>query len=85
MSICKDNKLSLVVSFHATNLSKMEPTPALWALLLWTWRPVANRMPSFTVTERCENEAMSSSFQPGCKRKTEKPLHCLILYHLKFV
>ena len=50
--------------FVASYLSKMDPTPALWALLLWTWRPVANNMPSLTVTERCEKEAMSSSFQP---------------------
>uniref|UniRef100_A0A0E9WET5 Uncharacterized protein n=1 Tax=Anguilla anguilla TaxID=7936 RepID=A0A0E9WET5_ANGAN len=33
-------------------LSKMEPTPALWALLRWTCSPVASRIPSFTVTER---------------------------------
>ena len=51
------------------HLSKMEPTPALWALLLWTWSPVANKIPSFTVTERWEKEAMSSSFQPGNRIK----------------
>ncbi|KAG7230829.1 hypothetical protein INR49_019643, partial [Caranx melampygus] len=62
-------KPGTIVAECTTYLSKMEPTPALWALLLWTWRPVANRMPSFTVTERCENEAISSSFQPGCKKK----------------
>lgn len=48
-----------------TNLSKMEPTPALWALLRCTCKPVARRMPSCTDTERWEKEAMSSSFQPG--------------------
>lgn len=47
----------------------MDPTPALCALLLWTWRPVASRMPSFTVTERCEKEAMRSSFQPVLRGK----------------
>lgn len=61
----------------------MEPTPALWALLLWTWRPVANRMPSFTVTERCEKEAISSSFQPGYKdkRTVTAPSFCPSLPH----
>jgi len=61
--------VTLALFLKATYLSKMEPTPALWALFLWTWRPVANRMPSFTVIERCENEAIRSSFQPGCKKK----------------
>lgn len=56
----------------ATNRSKMDPTPALCALLLWTWRPVANKMPSFTVTERCEKEAMRSSFQPESGEKGRK-------------
>lgn len=45
-------------------LSKMAPTPALWALFLWTWRPVASKIPSFTEMERWENDAISSSFQP---------------------
>lgn len=49
----------------ATYLSKMEPTPALWALLRCTCRPVASRIPSCTDTERWEKEAMSSSFQPA--------------------
>lgn len=43
----------------------MAPTPALWALFRWTWSPVARRIPSFTAMDRCEKEAMSSSFQPG--------------------
>ncbi|TNN42188.1 hypothetical protein EYF80_047650 [Liparis tanakae] len=55
----------------------MEPTPALWALFLWTWRPVANRMPSFTVTERCENEAIRSSFQPGSLASIQPPKHSI--------
>lgn len=55
----------------ATNRSKMDPTPALCALLLWTCRPVASRMPSFTVTDRCEKEAIRSSFQPGERKKEE--------------
>lgn len=42
----------------------MAPTPALWALLRWTCSPVANRIPSLTAIERCENDAMRSSFQP---------------------
>lgn len=42
----------------------MAPTPALWALLRWTCSPVANRIPSLTAIERCENDAMSSSFHP---------------------
>ncbi|TNN57126.1 hypothetical protein EYF80_032711 [Liparis tanakae] len=48
----------------------MAPTPALWALLRWTCRPVASRMPSFTEMERWENDAIRSSFQPvgGFKR-----------------
>lgn len=64
--------MSLSLPLNVTYLSKMEPTPALWALFLWTWRPVANRMPSFTVTERCEKEAIRSSFQPGCKKTKKK-------------
>lgn len=74
---------------NATYRSKMEPTPALWALLLWTWRPVANRMPSFTVTERCENEAIRSSFQPACKKKrtsvTSLSFYPVLKVLLKFV
>lgn len=74
---------------NATYRSKMEPTPALWALLLWTWRPVANRMPSFTVTERCENEAIRSSFQPACKKNrtsvTSLSFYPVLKVLLKFV
>lgn len=43
----------------------MAPTPALWALLRWTCSPVANRIPSLIAIERCENDAMRSSFQPA--------------------
>lgn len=57
----------------------MAPTPALWALLRWTCSPVANRIPSLTAMERCENDAMSSSFHPetemekkGNEEKDEK-------------
>lgn len=50
---------------HGADLSKMAPTPALWALLRCTCSPVASRIPSLTAMERCEKEAMSSSFQPG--------------------
>ena len=51
------------------HLSKMEPTPALWALLRWTCNPVARRMPSCTETERWEKEAISSSFHPARIRR----------------
>lgn len=47
------------------HLSKMAPTPALWALFRWTCSPVARRIPSLTAMDRWEKEAMSSSFQPG--------------------
>lgn len=47
-----------------THLSKMAPTPALWALFLCTCSPVASRMPSFTEMERWEKEAIRSSFHP---------------------
>lgn len=47
------------------HLSKIAPTPALWALFRWTCSPVARRIPSFTAMDRWEKEAMSSSFQPG--------------------
>lgn len=50
---------------RAAHLSKMAPTPALWALFRWTCSPVARRIPSFTAMDRWEKEAMSSSFQPG--------------------
>lgn len=50
------------------HLSKMAPTPALWALFRWTCSPVARRIPSFTAMDRWEKEAMSSSFQPGRRR-----------------
>lgn len=50
------------------HLSKMAPTPALWALFRWTCSPVARRIPSFTAMDRWEKEAMSSSFQPGGRR-----------------
>lgn len=52
------------------HLSKMAPTPALWALFLCTCSPVASRIPSFTAMERWEKEAMSSSFHPGEERTT---------------
>lgn len=45
--------------------SKMVPTPAWWAELRWTVRPVAKTMPSLTSTERWEKAAISSSFQPA--------------------
>ncbi len=45
--------------------SKMVPTPALCAELRCTWSPVASRIPSLTATERCENPAIRSSFQPA--------------------
>lgn len=51
----------------------MAPTPALWALLRCTCSPVARRMPSFTAMERCEKEAMSSSFQPAGGGGTRSP------------
>ena len=50
------------------HLSKIAPTPALWALFRWTCSPVARRIPSFTAMDRWEKEAMSSSFQPGGRR-----------------
>lgn len=43
----------------------MAPTPALWALLRCTCSPVASRIPSLIAIERCENDAMRSSFQPA--------------------
>lgn len=49
----------------------MEPTPALWALLRCTCSPVARRMPSCTETERCEKEAIRSSFHPADQRRRE--------------
>lgn len=45
----------------------MAPTPALWALLRCTCSPVANRIPSLIAIERCENDAMRSSFQPAAE------------------
>lgn len=48
----------------------MAPTPALWALLRWTCSPVANRIPSLIAIERCENDAMRSSFQPAAETGT---------------
>lgn len=47
-----------------THLSKMAPTPALWALFLCTCSPVASKIPSFTEMERWEKEAIRSSFHP---------------------
>lgn len=44
--------------------SNMVPTPAWWALLLCTWRPVASSIPSLTTIDRCEKPAIRSSFQP---------------------
>ncbi len=55
-----------------TNLSKMAPTPAVCALFLWTWRPVANNIPSFTAIERCEKEAIRSSFHPSNRGQKHK-------------
>lgn len=52
-------------------LSKMAPTPALWALLRWTCSPVARRIPSFTAIERCEKDAMRSSFHPERRERRE--------------
>lgn len=52
----------------------MAPTPALCALFLWTWRPVANNMPSFTLIERCEKEAMRSSFHPVTDKGRQEAL-----------
>lgn len=49
------------------DLSKMAPTPALWALLRWTCSPVASRIPSLIPIERCENDAIRSSFQPAAE------------------
>lgn len=43
-------------------LSKMAPTPALFALSRCSSE--ASRTPSFELMERWENDAMSSSFQP---------------------
>lgn len=65
-----EEKMSLLVMAEKwrQHLSKMEPTPALCALLRCTCKPVASRMPSCTDTERWENEAMSSSFQPARAR-----------------
>lgn len=45
----------------------MAPTPALWALLRWTCSPVASRIPSLIAIERCENDAIRSSFQPAAQ------------------
>lgn len=53
------------------HLSKMAPTPALWALFRCTWSPVARRIPSFTAMERWEKEAIRSSFHPGEEKTTE--------------
>lgn len=73
----KRQSQQVILHVFATYLSKIEPTPALWALLRWTWRPVASRMPSFTVTERCEKEAMRSSFQPECNRKSQAAIQLI--------
>lgn len=50
------------VSTSCLYLSKMAPTPALFALSRWSSE--ASRTPSFELMERWENDAMSSSFQP---------------------
>lgn len=54
----------------------MAPTPALWALLRWTCSPVANKIPSLIAIERCENDAMRSSFQPAVemRRRSRKSM-----------
>lgn len=46
-----------------TYLSKMAPTPALFALSRWSSE--ASCTPSFKAMERWENEAMRSSFHPA--------------------
>lgn len=50
------------VSTSCQYLSKMPPTPTLFALSRWSSE--ASRTPSFELMERWENDAMSSSFQP---------------------
>lgn len=50
------------VSTSRPYLSKMAPTPALFALSRWSSE--ASRTPSLELMERWENDAMSSSFQP---------------------
>ena len=40
------------VSVCRSDLSKIDPTTAVWALLRWTCSPVPNTIPSFTDTER---------------------------------
>ena len=55
----------ILVTSSVSTRSKMLPTPAWCAELRWTVRPVASTMPSRTSIERCENAAISSSFQPG--------------------
>lgn len=55
----------------SSHLSKMAPTPALWALLRWTCSPVASRIPSLMAIERCENDAIRSSFQPAADTHRE--------------
>ncbi len=82
-----------VVMWHDYYLSKMAPTPALWALSLCTWRPVASRMPSFTAMERWEKDAISSSFQPDGQMKAEKmrraqyweQYQCLLVFGVFYV
>ena len=57
--------ISLILETSSVStLSNMVPTPAWWALLRCTCRPVANNIPSFTDIERCEKAAISNSFQP---------------------
>ena len=68
--------ISLILATSSVSTrSKMVPTPAWWALLRWTWRPVASRMPSFTWMERCENPPISSSFQPGWTEQEQRCQH----------
>jgi len=61
--------ISLILATNSVNTrSNMVPTPAWWALLLWTCKPVANNIPSFTTVDLCENAAINSSFQPEIKK-----------------
>lgn len=69
-------KLSVDQHYKYSNLSNMAPTPALWALFRCTCNPVANNIPSFTAIERCENDAMRSSFHPERDRRNhDKTFH----------
>ena len=45
--------------------SNIGPMPTWWAVLRYTWRPVASTMLSLDATDWCEKLAISNSFQPG--------------------